>query len=317
MTRRQPLPLVSIIIPVYNGGDFLRQAIDSALAQSYANVEVLVVNDGSSDDGETERIARGYGDRIRYLAKQNGGVATALNLGIAEMRGEYFSWLSHDDVYHPAKVEAQVAAAAGMEPDTVVVCAYELIDEHSRLLPGESPVPHDSGVVSALAASLNGCALLIPRRCFTVAGGFDPALRTTQDSDMWLRIALAGFRFAYLPRVLVQSRQHAQQGSRTIDTHAAERTRWYLAAVESLSPAVIATEAADIGEILIRRRQRRAFMRFVGRHTETRSLAASALLSLRLGAAVAERASTKVAQAVPRLLGRRAAGQQAGASRGP
>ncbi|MBO5570669.1 MAG: glycosyltransferase, partial [Clostridia bacterium] len=76
------LPKVSIVIPVYNGANFLREAIDSALGQTYPNIEILVVNDGSDDGGETESIALSYGNQIRYFRKENGGVATALNFGI-------------------------------------------------------------------------------------------------------------------------------------------------------------------------------------------------------------------------------------------
>jgi len=90
----------------------LREAIDSALAQTYSNVEVLVINDGSNDNGETETIALSYGDKIRYFCKENGGVATALNLGIACMKGDYFSWLSHDDLYYPEKIMMQVGVLA-------------------------------------------------------------------------------------------------------------------------------------------------------------------------------------------------------------
>ena len=89
-------PMVSIIIPVYNGANYLREAIDSALAQTYSNFEVIVVNDGSNDGGETDRIATSYGEKIRYFRKENGGVASALNMGIKHMKGDYFSWLSHD-----------------------------------------------------------------------------------------------------------------------------------------------------------------------------------------------------------------------------
>ena len=91
-----PPSKVSIIIPVFNGANYLREAIDSALKQTYENIEVLVINDGSDDNGKTEAIARSYGDKLRYFHKENGGVASALNLGIKEMAGEYFSWLSHD-----------------------------------------------------------------------------------------------------------------------------------------------------------------------------------------------------------------------------
>ena len=95
---RYDKPLVSIIIPVYNGSNFMREAIDSALAQTYPNIEILVINDGSTDN--TREIALSYGDKIRYFEKENGGVATALNLGIREMRGEYFSGLSHEKQRH-------------------------------------------------------------------------------------------------------------------------------------------------------------------------------------------------------------------------
>ena len=75
-------PKVSIVIPVYNGANYLGEAIDSALEQTYENIEIIVVNDGSTDDGATREIALSYGDRIRYFEKENGGVSSALNLGI-------------------------------------------------------------------------------------------------------------------------------------------------------------------------------------------------------------------------------------------
>ncbi len=101
-------PLVSIVIPVYNGANYVAEAIDSALAQTYSRIEVLVINDGSNDNNATRDIALSYGERIRYIEKENGGVASALNRGIKEMNGDYFSWLSHDDLYFPQKVQTQV-----------------------------------------------------------------------------------------------------------------------------------------------------------------------------------------------------------------
>ncbi|WP_032139571.1 glycosyltransferase family 2 protein, partial [Rickettsia tamurae] len=114
MTTRKDKPLniyhtlVSIIIPVYNGANYMKEAINSALAQTYKNIEIIVVNDGSKDNGETERVALSYGDKIRYFHKENGGCGSALNYGIKNMKGEYFSWLSHDDIYYPNKIEHQV-----------------------------------------------------------------------------------------------------------------------------------------------------------------------------------------------------------------
>jgi len=128
-------PKVSIIIPVYNGSNYMREAIESALAQTYENIEIIVINDGSSDGGKTDEIARSYGDRINYILKENGGVATALNTGIREMTGEYFSWLSHDDVYYPEKIEKHVQyIGKSKDRNIVTFCGHELIDENSLVI---------------------------------------------------------------------------------------------------------------------------------------------------------------------------------------
>ena len=89
MTETAFQPKVSIIIPVYNGAKYMREAIDSALAQTYPHVEVIVVNDGSTDNGATAEIARSYGDRIRFFEKENGGVSSALNVGIRHITEGY------------------------------------------------------------------------------------------------------------------------------------------------------------------------------------------------------------------------------------
>ena len=116
-------PLVSIIIPVYNGSNYVKEAIDSALAQTYKNIEIIVVNDGSNDDGATEKIALSFGDKIRYFYKANGGISSALNYGIEKMQGEYFSWLSHDDKYTETKIEKQIALLKETKKEnTIFLC---------------------------------------------------------------------------------------------------------------------------------------------------------------------------------------------------
>ena len=121
-------PLVSIVIPVYNGENYLKDAIDSALAQTYKNIEIIVVNDGSTDN--TEKIALSYGNKIRYFKQKNGGVSSALNKAIKHMKGEYFSWLSHDDMYYPCKVALQVEYLEHLNNKDVVLFAdYRIIDE--------------------------------------------------------------------------------------------------------------------------------------------------------------------------------------------
>ena len=127
--------MVSIIIPVYNGANYMREAIDSALKQTYDNIEVIVINDGSEDEGETEKIAFSYGDKIRYYSKSNGGVATALNLGIEKMKGDYFSWLSHDDMYMPEKISNEIEQLQTLPDRTIIVAeGCQIIDANRTCL---------------------------------------------------------------------------------------------------------------------------------------------------------------------------------------
>src|SRR5206468_12898184 len=107
----------------FNGSNYLSQAIDSALAQTYKNIEVVVVNDGSNDGGTTEGIAHSYGERIRYFAKPNGGCSSALNRAVQVSRGSYISWLSHDDLLAPTKIERQVAFLS-QQPDPSACIVY-------------------------------------------------------------------------------------------------------------------------------------------------------------------------------------------------
>jgi glycosyltransferase involved in cell wall biosynthesis len=104
-----PGPKVSIIVPVYTGASYICDAIDNALAQTWSDIEIVVVNDGSRDDGATEAIALSFRERIRYLrTKPNGGVAFARNAGVAAMTGEVFCWCGHDDTHLPEKTAAAV-----------------------------------------------------------------------------------------------------------------------------------------------------------------------------------------------------------------
>lgn len=249
------IPLVSIVIPVFSGSDYLGEAIESALAQTYGPTEVIVVDDGSDDGGATRRIAAAFGSRIRYLHKPNGGVATALNLGIEAMRGELFSWLSHDDLYRPEKVERQVAAWRAADPRTVIVGDFELMDESGR--PGGRVCLADIHLVARpldaiMGRRLNGCAMLIPRTAFDEIGRFDPGLPTTQDYDLWLRMAHR-VPFAHVASADTLHRRHARQGSRH-PAHIREAGRLFLAALTRLSPSLMrAYEGSESGFLLRQR----------------------------------------------------------------
>ena len=217
-------PLVSIIIPVYNGSNYMREAIDSALAQTYSPIEIIVVNDGSNDNGATDEVARSYGDRIRYIYKENGGVSSALNRGISEMKGEYFSWLSHDDVYTPDKIQKQMETlSSDANSNEIVLCSCEYIDKNSQRLPDSKLQKYNHGeklsweqaVMHITKNSANGCALLIPKTVFDKCGGFDERLRYCQDIFMWWKIFLNKYTLTLCDHPGVLSRVHDKQLTQT------------------------------------------------------------------------------------------------------
>jgi glycosyltransferase involved in cell wall biosynthesis len=199
---------------VYNGGNYLREAIESALAQTYGNLEVIIVNDGSNDGGETESIANSYGDRIHYFSKPNGGVSTALNLGIREMKGDYFSWLSHDDIYLPSKIEEQISCLARQERDVIIYTDNIIINKYSQQISIKKLKSLSSRKLRySLISSqpFHGCSLLIPKKFLCDAGMFNENLRTTQDYDLWLKLA-EHYEFVHLPKVLIGVRSHPERG---------------------------------------------------------------------------------------------------------
>jgi glycosyltransferase involved in cell wall biosynthesis len=250
-------PLVSIVIPVYNGANYMREAIDSALAQTYQNIEIIVINDGSCDDGETEAIAQSYGDRIRYFRKDNGGCASALNLGIAEMRGEYFSWLSHDDRYLPEKVGHQIELLANMEnKETIIYGGYEIINSESIpqytvrpdsvLSAGQLDIP----LLPLLRGLIHGCSLLIPAKYFSEVGVFDISLPSTQDYALWFDM----FRVSPLhfdPKILIQSRVHPDQGTHKIDRHIDECNALWSGFLRKLTPEEMAAMEGSSYKFLV------------------------------------------------------------------
>ncbi|MDH4128395.1 MAG: glycosyltransferase [Spirochaetota bacterium] len=209
-------PKVSIVIPVYNGSNYMREAIDSALAQTYDNIEVIVVNDGSNDDGKTDAIAKSYGNKIRYFYKENGGVSTALNLGIKNMTGEYFSWLSHDDIYKPEKTEVQINYLSKYSNKNIILYSdFDHIDNQSKFIDSKMMNNPSKPLVLQLFIDwpINGCSLLMPKTIFKNVGLFNEELKTTQDYEMWFKLIKEGCQFIYIPKSLIQSRVHKEMGT--------------------------------------------------------------------------------------------------------
>jgi glycosyltransferase involved in cell wall biosynthesis len=210
-------PKVSVVIPVYNGSNYLRESIGSALAQTYDNIEVIVVNDGSNDSGQTELIAKSFGERIRYFYKDNGGVASALNVGIKEMTGDYFAWLSHDDIYLPQNIEIQINTLNKNPSYAISFCDTDVFNESKDYLFNRlfdnTPIKTTSvqGAFSFFKMWIYACSLLIHRSCFDKVGLLNERLRTAQDVDITIRL-LANFDALHIDLPLALRRDHAESG---------------------------------------------------------------------------------------------------------
>lgn len=232
-------PLVSIVIPVYNGENYLREAIDSALAQTYPNLEVIVVNDGSTD--HTEEIVLSYGGGVRYFKKENGGVATAVNYGVSQMKGEYFAWLSHDDIYYPEKIATQVEALRQSEDRTAIVFSnidVLRMDDHSLthedFLRTYEKYQLTNSNFAPIFLAIHGSSVLIHKSHFSRVGLWDTGLKATQDS-VWLFHAMRGRKSVFIEKQLMAVRIHKEMGQLTMSCHTDEFNQMYIRFCEELS----------------------------------------------------------------------------------
>jgi hypothetical protein len=205
---------VSIVIPAYNQGHYLGAAIESALAQTHADVEVVVVDDGSTDD--TRTVAARYTDpRVRYVHQQNRGLAAARNTGIREATGAYLTFLDSDDLFLPEKV-AVLLAAMDARPELGFAAGQAvLIDEHGQRL-GET---FEDGPPAAptdwlLGNPLHVGSVLLRREWQSRVGLFDETLRSYEDWDLWLRLAQAGCPMGWVARPVSLYRFHGAQMTR-------------------------------------------------------------------------------------------------------
>jgi glycosyltransferase involved in cell wall biosynthesis len=219
-------PKVSIIIPVYNGSNYLSQAIDSALAQDYNNFEVIIVNDGSKDDNKTEQIALKYGNKILYHFQENTGVASAWNKGISIATGNYISFLSHDDLYTSDKISSQIQLIKNSNDlDIVIYSNWSIIDENNiKKQDINLPILDKNKFLLyyLLNRSLNCCSLLIPKSLILKEGPFDTSLRSTCDYDYIFRLTKY-VNFILCPKSLVLGRKHNEQYSYKITEHDSEK----------------------------------------------------------------------------------------------
>lgn len=204
------LPLVSIVVPAYNHGEYVRDAIQSVLDQDYPNIELIVIDDGSTDN--TREILEEFGDKFRWETQPNAGQARTLNRGWSEARGELLGYLSADDVLLPGAVSTSVRHLLADPEIVLTYCNYNLLDSQSRIIRRVEAPRFDYREMIVKFVCPPGPGVLFRRSAFEATGFWDDSLRLILDYEYWIRLALQG-RFLKIPEVLAGFRVH--EGSQT------------------------------------------------------------------------------------------------------
>ena len=210
-------PLVSVIIPCYQQGRYVSDAIASVVEQTYPRIEAIVVNDGSTDD--TAKVAASFGDSVRYVAQENRGLSAARNTGLLECTGDYVVFLDADDVLLPDMVSRMVGAIGIAGNSTAAHCGCMITPDDLRDTNWVWACKEEGDLFARLCFGnlFPVHAALTPKAVLEKAGPFDTTLRASEDWDMWLRVAHSGARWVRVPEVLVKYRQHPQTMGKTLD----------------------------------------------------------------------------------------------------
>jgi glycosyltransferase involved in cell wall biosynthesis len=198
-------PVVSVVLPVFNGEAFLSEAIESVLAQTWSPVELIVVDDGSTD--RSADIARAH--PVTYVRQENAGVAAARNRGLAEAGGDLISFLDQDDVWLPEKLERQVAALEREPGARMCICRFEMFLEPGHELPSWT----DAAFLEGSHRTPQVGTLLVRRELFEEVGVFDTSYAAANDTDWFLRTRELEVRLALVDEPLQRYRIHSGNAS--------------------------------------------------------------------------------------------------------
>ncbi len=202
---------ISVVIPTYNYADFITEAIESVLAQTFPIFEIIVVDDGSSDN--TEEVIKQFGDKVRYIKQTNSGVCAARNNGVKNAGGDFIAFLDADDAWLPEKIERQIAKFDEDDQVGLVHCRMREFDSET----GETVRLHLEGEEGWVADELLlfekpvviGCggSIVVSRQAFETVGGFDTNLKVGEDWDFCYRVARK-FKVGFIREILVAYRNH-------------------------------------------------------------------------------------------------------------
>jgi phenylacetate-CoA ligase len=206
--------LVSVIIPTYNAAQYIKDALESAFSQTYKNLEVIIIDDGSTDNTKTviEQYAQHNTQNIHYIYQSNKGLSSARNTGIKASKGVYIAFLDSDDIWLPAKIECQMSAISESNSIGIIGCGGYFIGSNNRIMKefNRENCSDKKDLLKRLSFKnivSGGSEALVKRECLDKAGLFDETLISAEDWDMWLRIAkFWDIRFVEKPLVKIRVR---------------------------------------------------------------------------------------------------------------
>ena len=218
------MPLISVIIPVYNGEKTIKQTIKSVLKQTFSDFELIVINDGSQDS-TLEIVSSIQDHRLKIFSYLNAGLATSRNRGFSHSSGEFIAFLDADDLWTQDKLEKQLAALQANPQAAVAYSWTDYIDESNQLLRRGSHITLNGSDVYPKLLVINfienGSNPLIHREALTQVGDFDPSVNIVADWDMWLRLA-ARYPFVAVPSPQILYRQPVNSMSSNISQQEVE-----------------------------------------------------------------------------------------------
>lgn len=246
-------PLVSIVIPVFNKANFIRETLESALGQTYQRVELVLINDGSTDDSLEilSDYAIKYPHQIRLIDSPNRGVSAATNLGIQAAKGDYFQFLDADDLLSPAKIERQLALLQGHGPEVIATCEWLNFSDNRNQ---STPVPY--GVFREFASGLDLLlrfwnyqemmaisSYLVHRSLIEKAGPWREDLQINQDGEFFARVLVRAGKVVYEPQGKVYYRK---PGASNVSQQKGARAMVHLLrSYHSYQQVVLAVEDSD------------------------------------------------------------------------
>ena len=241
-----PQPLVSVIVPSFNHAAYLRECLDSVLLQDYAPIELIVVDDGSSDGSLA--ILQSYGSRIRLLQQQGGRQARARNLALAVAQGELVAFLDSDDRWRAGHLSAAVAAFAAQPQAALVWADHALMDAQGRPQGEVRWVSPGGDFRRVLIAGNPICnaTVTVRREVIAAIGGFNESVPRVCDGAAWTQIAARGYRFVHLPRLDLDYRLHAGNDSARFAPMTHDRDTALLAAAQAYVQHGVVAGPADL-----------------------------------------------------------------------